>query len=438
MGVISGWTNIENTHGIIEANLSERFDVVLLGPTGVTGREVARYLARRAPEVGLRWAIAGRSRAKIDALLHALPSQPDGVLTADTSAPESIDALAASASVIANLVGPYARHGEAVYEACVRHATHELDLCGEIDWLARMIQRYDGAAVASGARIVPAAGFEALPFDLGMLLAAATACARSGEPVVHVDVAAALASDLSIYRPSDAVSGGTFVSGVEALRRGPGEAFTDPYVLDPPGSKASGRYELWPRRHGATAAWLSPLFPSPFLNPPIAHRTAALLRADGDRTFAARFRYREGTATDSMVPALVAPAAALALATFQLGSSLVARAPDPVRRRLADALLLLGPKPGDGPRPDRLDAWSYRLDIRATTAGGRACDVIVEAVGHPGYKSTATLVGEAALILADRDAPLPARAGLLTPATALGLDVLDRFEHAGARFSVVA
>ena len=68
------------------------------------------------------------------------------------------------------------------------------------------------------------------------------------------------------------------------------------------------------------------------------------------------------------------------------------------------------------------------------TADGGAADVIVEALGHPGYKSTATLVGEAALHIASMATP---RVGYGTPATVLGVEDLDRFAAAGARFSLV-
>jgi len=37
-----------------------RFDVVLWGATGFTGRLVAEYLTRRAAGTSLRWALAGR------------------------------------------------------------------------------------------------------------------------------------------------------------------------------------------------------------------------------------------------------------------------------------------------------------------------------------------------------------------------------------------
>ena len=42
-----------------------QFDVVLYGATGFTGRQTVEYFARHAP-AGLRWAIAARSRAKLE------------------------------------------------------------------------------------------------------------------------------------------------------------------------------------------------------------------------------------------------------------------------------------------------------------------------------------------------------------------------------------
>ncbi len=410
------------------------YDVVLFGPTGVTGREVARHLARRAPAAGLRWAAAGRDRARVSDALAAVGAAGVDVLLADTDDAASIDALAADTTVVANLVGPYATHGEVVYRACVRHGTHELDLTGEVDWVRTMIDQLDGPARETGARIVPCAGFESLPFDLGALLAARTAWERHGQPVKRVDVAVTMSSGVRIRRPSDAVSGGTFRSGLGALRRG-GGADGDARSLDPsPHPEAD--FDLRARRHAGTGAWLAPMVPSPYLNPPVAHRTAALLRADGDPTFASDYRFREGLDIGAAVPGPLAPVVAAAVAGAQAGSALFARAPQPVRSAVAGVLERLGPQPGDGPDPDQLDRWSYRLDVQASTTGGRTVDVTVHAAGHPGYKSTATMVGEAALILADPGAPVPDRAGILTPATALGVDVLDRFAAAGAVFVV--
>lgn len=412
------------------------FDVIILGPTGVTGREVARYLARRAPQLGLTWAVAGRDRSRIDAVLERVGATPDGVVLADVADLASIDALVGRGRVVANLVGPYARYGEPVHRACARAGVHQLDLTGEIEWVGQMIERYGSTARASGAAIVPCAGFESLPFDLAALLAASTAHARSGSPVTEVDAAVAFAAPGGLTGITDAVSGGTFASLVDILRSGGGH-LPDPHALDPAPSPRRGGYDLRPRRHSGTGAWLAPLFPSPLINPPVLHRSAELLRADGGNVFAADYRYREGTVTASMLGpanvAGVAPAASAAMALSQAAVTGAQLLPKVVRSGLARALSRVGPAPGTGPRPETLDEWSYRIDLHAVTASGATADVTVEALGHPGYKSTATLIGEAALAIASTAAP---PAGYLTPATALGVHDLDRFAEAGARFTV--
>jgi len=412
------------------------FDVILLGPTGVTGREVARYLARRAPQLGLTWAVAGRDRDRIDAVLERVGATPDGIVVADVTDAASIDTLVERGRVVANLVGPYARYGEPVHSACARAGVHQLDLTGEIDWVGQMIDRHESTARASRAAIVPCAGFESLPFDLAALLAASTAYARSGSPVTEVDAAVAFTAPGGLTGITDAVSGGTFASLVEILRSGGGR-LPDPHALDPAPSLRGGGYDLRPRRHTGTGAWLAPLFPSPLINPPVLHRSAELLRADGDEVFAADYRYREGTVTASMLgPANVAGVAPVASATMALSQAAVTGAqllPKAIRSGLAGALSRFGPAPGTGPRPETLDEWSYRIDLHAVTASGETADVTVEALGHPGYKSTATLIGEASLAIASTAAP---RAGYVTPATVLGVHDLDRFAEAGARFTV--
>ncbi|HEY1118161.1 MAG TPA: saccharopine dehydrogenase NADP-binding domain-containing protein [Acidimicrobiales bacterium] len=407
------------------------FDVVLFGPTGVTGREVARHLHRRAGELGLTWAVAGRDRGRMQASLDAVGAVPDELLEADTSRPETIDAMVARTTVVADLVGPFAHHGEPVYAACARLGTHCIDPCGETDWVRTMIDRYDDEATGSGAIIVPTAGFEALPFDLAALYAAHLLHGRTGLPVVSVDVAVSMSGDAPVRRAADVVSGGTFASAVGLVRRGGGD-LADPHLLDT-GQRRRSRADLRPRKHAGTGAWLAPMIPSPYLNPPVVHRSAALLRDSGDSIHTPDFEYREGMATTGMVPGPVSSAAAVGLSVMTMGLGLVTRAPDPIRRAVADVFEKVGPSPGDGPRPEDLDRWSYRLDVRATDSSGGSQDVVLEADGHPGYKSTATILGEAALALADPDAAIPDGAGFLTPATALGLGVLDRFEHAGMR-----
>jgi short subunit dehydrogenase-like uncharacterized protein len=93
------------------------------------------------------------------------------------------------------------------------------------------------------------------------------------------------------------------------------------------------------------------------------------------------------------------------------------------------------PSSGFGPSGSRLEEWSWHLTVDARTAGGRYVRVDLDADGHPGYLTTAKLLGEVGLLLAEEGAT-PARAGCLTPATAIGTQSLARFERAGARFAV--
>ena len=415
--------------------MARSYDVVVFGVTGVTGREVARYLGRRARQLGLSWAAAGRDPDGVRQTLRAVGAHPDGVLTADTRDRASVEDLAAATEVLINLVGPYSRHGEVVYEACINEGTTELDLTGELDWLATMLFRHGAAAAASGARVIPVCGFEALPFDLGARFAASAAYERFGEAVTAVDVALTTTERAPVRRPADAISGGTWASAMGMLRRGASAASGNARFLDPPEQNGDDPqpFSLAPRRHPATGAWLAPLVPSPLLNPPVAHRSAALLRADGDPVFSSRYQYREGTA----VPGLAGAAVAASLAGLQLTFGALTRVPGPARRVVAAAMERLGPAPGEGPAERDLDRWRYRLDIRATTEGGCSVDAVVQGEGHPGYLSTATMVGEAALILADPSSDVPARTGFLTPATALELGHLDRFAEAGLTFRLV-
>ena len=155
--------------------------------------------------------------------------------------------------------------------------------------------------------------------------------------------------------------------------------------------------------------------------------------------YVSTFRYREGSVSASMLPGPALPGADVAVAAMMAGGQgalgAAGNMPAAVRAGVADAMARMGPRQGDGPRVEDLDAWAYRIDVRATTAEGGTADVVIEATGHPGYKSTATLVGEAALALAGAEAP---PAGYGTPATALGIDDLDRYVFARAAFSVVA
>ena len=422
--------------------MSDRdLDIVVFGATGVTGRRVAGYLAERAAETDLRWAAAARDAEKADRILGESGVSPPETIVADVSDPASLAAMAARARVVLNLVGPYTLYGRPVIEACVARGADYVDLTGEIPFVRRMIDEFDGAATAAGVKIVQVCGFEALPPDLLVLLAGEAALERFYEALVTVDLEVTMKPPGGLPRPSDGMSGGTFQS-ISALVGDEDAALaTDPAALitDVAAAAAVRRISpiaLTPRR-GSEGAVIAPMAPAPFINPAVIQRTAALIAA-GDARPAQLFRYREGMVLAGSAVSLAARwGVAGALTATQTGLRGLAGARPAVRRGIAGALQRIGPASGFGPAADRLEAWEWTMSVSARTVAGHQIDAHVQAQGHPGYLATARMLGEAGMLLSE-DGATPERAGCLTPASALGTAHIDRFERAGLRFSVDA
>jgi len=141
-----------------------RYDVVVFGATGFVGRLTARHLAQHAPP-GTRVALAGRSLDRLAAVRDRLGPVAAAwpVLAADSADPTSLAEMAASTTVVATTVGPYARHGLPLVRACAEAGTDYADLTGEVLFVRDSIDAADAAAVSSGARIVHACGFDSVP-----------------------------------------------------------------------------------------------------------------------------------------------------------------------------------------------------------------------------------------------------------------------------------
>src|SRR5581483_5365158 len=97
-------------------------EIVLFGATGFTGALTARYLAEGAA-ADTRWALAGRNRAKLEALRDELtgvdPRLADlPLLHADSGDPASLAAVANATKVVITTVGPYINYGEPLVAAC--------------------------------------------------------------------------------------------------------------------------------------------------------------------------------------------------------------------------------------------------------------------------------------------------------------------------------
>jgi short subunit dehydrogenase-like uncharacterized protein len=414
-------------------------DVVVFGATGVTGRSVAAYLAERSAEMPLRWAAAARDTSKAARILGEAGVEPTETMVADIGDRNSLAAMAARARVVLNLVGPYTLYGRPVIEACVASGAHYADLTGEMPFVRRMIDDFDGSAAAAGIKVVQTCGFESLPADLLVMLAADAARARWNETLATVDLEVTVAPPPGVPRPSDGISGGTMQSMFAIAGDEDAALIADPAALIADATAAGAVRSASPitiaPRRGANGAVIAPMAPAAFINPAVIQRTAQLSAGAEGRPLQP-FRYREGVVLGgSGVSLPVRWAIAGALSATQAGLRGMAAARPAIRRPIARALGGIMPASGFGPAGERLVPWNWTMSVHARTVAGRDVAATVQADGHPGYLATARMLAEAGLLLAE-DGATPARAGCLTPGMALGSGCVERLARAHMHFSV--
>jgi short subunit dehydrogenase-like uncharacterized protein len=382
-------------------------DVVLVGATGFTGGLTAEYLARHAPE-DCRWAIAGRDPSKLEAVRDRLaavdPSLADlTLLHADVTDPASLADVAARTRVLATTVGPYVEHGEPLVAACAEAGTDYVDLTGEPEFVDRMYVEHHQRAVATGARIVHACGFDCVPNDLGVLFTVQ-------QLPSHVPVRVR-----GLVRTNAAVSGGTFASALAAFSRA-GQSrrvHADRRRVEPrPDGRVVRATARRPHFDEQVGFWLVPL---PTLDPQVVRRSAAALEGYGPE-----FTYSHYAAAKRL-PVVVGGVTAVGLLAA------AAQVP-PVRSFLMSRL-----PQGQGPSEERR-ASSYFSCRFIGEADGRTVVTEVRG-GDPGYTETAKMLAESALCLAFDDNPTTA--GQVTTAVAMGDNLIERLVRAGITFRVL-
>jgi short subunit dehydrogenase-like uncharacterized protein len=375
-------------------------DIVLFGATGFTGALAAEYLAAHASE-GTRWALAGRSESKLQALRERLQIDVP-VILADVERPQSLRDLAESTRVVISTVGPYIRYGDRLVEACALAGTDYADLTGEPEFVDLMYVRHQEKALQSGARLIHCCGFDSIPHDLGVQFTVARL--PEGEPLRVEGFARMRAS----------ISGGTLHSAVTAfshLRSSISVAGERKRMEPrPPGRRIHG---IAGKPHNEPElGWVLPM---PTIDPQIVLRSAAALPRYGPD-----FSYGHYLVTGSIGAAAAYAGGALgAIALAQIG---------PTRKLLLDRIA-----PGQGPSPERRARSSFV--VRFVGQGGGQRVVAEVSGGDPGYEETAKMLSETALCLAADE--LPQLAGQLTPAVAMGPALRERLQAAGIAFSVL-
>ena len=397
------------------------FDLIVYGATGFTGRLVAEHLLERGDDA-MRWAIAGRSAEKLARVGSEIGADDVPVVVADSSDPASLQRMAEATTTVISTVGPYARWGMPVVEACVEAGTDYVDLTGEPQFVRRTVDAHHERARETGARIVHSCGFDSIPSDIGTLVAQTEMQARHGVHATRVRT--------RVKAMRGGASGGTIASLMGVLDEASAdpvaaEVLRDPHSLLPEGQRYGA---FTPDRTSATheddlGVWTAP-FVMEVINARIVRRSNALLDFPWGRDFAYDEAMMMGTGVKGRATA-TAFAAAFAGGYAAMGV-------DRLRELLGGAL----PKAGTGPSAEAREAGFFDIRVIAQHPEDRAKDVTVTVKGDrdPGYGATSRMIGEAGLTLAAGESD--AEGGIHTPASALGLVLRDRLEaRAGVTFT---
>ncbi|GLH75800.1 saccharopine dehydrogenase [Bradyrhizobium sp. SSBR45G] len=388
---------------------SPKFDIIIYGATGFTGQLVAEYLAMQyRGDASLRWAMAGRSLAKLAAVRDAIGAPVDTpLIVADSSDPASIRAMVGQARLVLTTVGPYQLYGTEVLDACVASGTDYVDLCGEPIWMHQMIGRHQADAENSGARILFSCGFDSVPFELGVYVVQQQAKREFGAPAARVKG--------RIRGMSGSLSGGTAASAKATAAALTSDlslvaVMKDPFALtpgfkgpkQPPGNR--------PLYEEDFKSWAAP-FAMALVNTRNAHRSNMLMG----------FPYGQDFIYDEMV--LTGDGE-----QGQANAKLVMAAN-------AEKTGPNAPKVGQGPSKDALDNGYFDLLYVASCPDGRRVSASVKGTGDPGYGLTARMISECAIGLLRDGADVTG--GFWTPGAALGDSLIKRLvDHAGLTFTV--
>ncbi|MCF8506495.1 MAG: saccharopine dehydrogenase NADP-binding domain-containing protein [Caulobacter sp.] len=379
-------------------NPSAEFDIIVYGATGFTGRLVAEYLAAKYGVGGsVKWAMAGRSAAKLEAVRDEIGAPKDTpLIVADADDAASLKAMVGRAKAILTTVGPYQLYGSALVAACAAAGTDYLDLSGEPNWMAEMIEAHEAAAKASGARIVFSCGFDSIPFELGVIYTQSLAQKRLGHAVPRIKG--------RVRSMRGGLSGGTAASGaatMAAIQKNPalGMLMFNPFALTPGFTGPAQPTGMDKHVDPDLGQEVGP-FMMATINTKNVHRSNFL----AGQPWGADFVYDEMS--------VILPGADTSFTSMGGAGA---------------------PKPGEGPSKEDREAGFYDLLFIGIDANGEQVRGSVYGDKDPGYGSTSKIIAETAICLVQDRPEVPG--GIWVPGAALGQALIDRLAaNAGLTF----
>ncbi len=386
---------------------SREYDIAVLGATGYVGQRLLSELDKLAKTSSLRILATTRSSQKSDQLRQTIPNVSFNVL--DVREPKDVERVVQKCQLVINCIGPFDLHGENVVSACARNGTHYLDITGEVHFARRMIERYEELAKKNNAMIVPFAGFDSVPSDIGVFLIGQEMTEVHAQTVASVDV---------VFRARGGLNGGTAATALDTATKIDQKSLRN-YNYLAPGEPEFEYNDLNRARYVKhLRKWVAPFFMEP-INNKVIYRSLALSRANGEPSyFSPDFKYRESLQVPGGILGAGLTAAVLYASQIFLKSA--------TGRHLASMFL---PKPGKGPNEKQMNEGFFEATVIATGTQGKVLVRKMISEGDPGNVSTVKLLLACVRVMLSDD--FKPEGGVLTPATAFGMRLLPALRASG-------
>ena len=389
--------------------MSERkFDVIVFGATGYTGKLVAEYMKDEyGDDESIKWAIAGRNMDKLMLVKNDLGLKDEiEMIEVDSSDIDALNKMTSSTKCVLTTVGPYQLYGSDLVQSCANNGTDYVDLTGEPGWMYEMINLCKEQAEKSGSRIVFSCGFDSIPFDLGVYFLQKAFIEKNGKPAERIRG--------RVQAMNGEFSGGTIASlgaTMATLKEKP-ELIK---VLANPFSLSEG-FEGPPQPDDSKVIldekinmWVAPFVMAP-INTKNIHRSNFLL----NHMYGENFEYDE-----------------MMIAGEGEDGKIIADAMTTANPMGGDNV----PQPGEGPSKESREQGNYDV-LFVAESGDETMQARVTGDMDPGYGSTSKMIAESALCLVKDCDTLPG--GIYTPAPSMGETLISRLvQRAGLTFDLI-
>ena len=391
--------------------MEKKFDIIIYGATGFTGKLCAKYLSENASDIN--WAIAGRNKEKLEEVKKEFSLNVD-IFIAESNDEKALDNITQNTKVVLSTAGPFHRYSSNLVKSCVKNSSDYVDITGEFFWIREMIDLHHEEASSKGVRIVPACGYDSIPSDLGTFFAST----KIKEPIKRIE---------SFHAGQGGVSGGTTETGFSMGDLKLGKKMNDPFILNPEKTvsneqKLLGSDSVGIKKNSLINSWTGP-FIMAVSNTRVVRRSAALLELNQEG-YGVNFTYQEHAFYKKFRTALL-----VTFVTLLFGLILST----PIRKLVRPLL----PKPGEGPSEETMENGFFDSFFAAELDNNEKKLFRVHGKGDPGYKVTSKFVCESALTLVKEREKLPGGnvyGGVLTPASGLGQPLIDRLSSNGVNF----